>query len=443
VRLLVASGLVAAGVAAGCHAPTPAEKGEAARHYQSGIELLAAGKLSAAREEMRRGTQLAPMDATLYLPLARACRDRGLEQRAVEFYRKYLATSPADGAEAAAELAAIDADLDWPAEPERPLWPGLVLSLLLASAVAWWWTRARAERRRLCLARLCSDNPELQPAIAYLVGCLRHELFKHRILAVGDAVRALAGGDAVSGQREFLTTRLYGGAPLPVAWAGHLASFIRALGPRFDLSRHDPDWSAAGRAVSELARLEVRLLRGDRDAAPRLLRAWTQLREFDRRLGSRLRGLTHTPIDHALLEEVAASVRSEGAAEVQISVGEVPPGVNVVVYRVDLELVLRNLVRNAVRAAARAPGPARVQLDVEVQLEPTGEEAVRVRVRDTSPEPLPRDLGPRRDRGLGLVAEALDRYDGSLEVGGAEGEWQKSVSLRLFRALDDVLEEAA
>src|SRR5205823_12086884 len=126
------------------------------------------------------------------------------------------------------------------------------------------------------------------------------------------------------------------------------------------------------------------------------------------------------------LRQIVASVEDVGAVE--ISVGDVPPGVQVVMYRVDLELILRNLLRNAVRAAARAPGPARVRLDVQCDLEPTGEEAVRLRVRDSSPEPVPREVGARRDRGLGIVSEALDRYDGCLEVAPGDGEWQKSVS---------------
>jgi len=394
--------------------------------------------MAAAREEFRGGSRLGAMDPALYLPLARACRDRGLSERAVEFYRKYLATSPRDAEAVAVELAALESDLDWDAPPERLYWPLPFLLAALVGALVWWLARARAARRRLTLEQLCADNPELQPAIAYLVGCLRHELFKHRILAAGDAVRAVARGQAAAGQRQFLAARLYQGAPLPVAWAGHLASFIRALGPRFDLSRHDRQWSAAGRAVAELARQEVSLLRGERNE--RLLAAWTALEDFDRRLGVLLRGLTHTRIDADLLRQIVASIDVE---DVEVTLGEVPADVQVVVYRVDLELIVRNLRRNAVRAAARAPGPARVCVDVQLELEATGEEAVRVRVRDTSPEALPRDFGARRGRGLGIVAETLDRYDGCLEVLPGEGEWQKSVSLRLFRALDSVEEVAA
>jgi signal transduction histidine kinase len=404
--------------------------------YRDGIDKLRVGN-PAAREVLRQATRLGPMEPSLYLPLARACRERGLEQRAADFYRKFLAARPSDpeAAQAALELEALDADLDVLEPPAWPRWPLALLAIAITAALAAWIVAARLRRRERTLGRLTADNPELQPAIAHLCACLRHELFKHRVLAVGDAVRALADGKAASGQREFLLARLYGGAPLPLAWAGHLASFIRALGPRFDLSRNDPEWSAAGRALGELAGLEVALLRGDADAPVRLFAAWSILENFDRRVGALLGRLTHTVVDAALLDEVAATVRAEQPGPVEITVGEVAPTLRVEVYRVDLLLVLKNLLRNAARAAAGGPAPARVQLDVRLDLEPTGEEVVRVRVRDTSPDPLPAGI-LRRDRGLGIVQDALQRYDGCLEVAPGDGEWKKSVCVRLFRALD-------
>src|SRR4051812_6631993 len=96
----------------GCRADSPAVRLEADRHYHAGIKLLESGNLAAARDELHRGTALAPIDPALYLPLARACRDHGLMARAIEFYRKYLATSPRDATAVAMELAALDGDLD-------------------------------------------------------------------------------------------------------------------------------------------------------------------------------------------------------------------------------------------------------------------------------------------------------------------------------------------
>src|SRR5438105_4020692 len=49
---------------------------EAELRYRAGIGLLGAGD-PGAREALRAGVEIAPMDPALYLPLARACRDRG------------------------------------------------------------------------------------------------------------------------------------------------------------------------------------------------------------------------------------------------------------------------------------------------------------------------------------------------------------------------------
>jgi hypothetical protein len=99
-------------------------------------------------------------------------------------------------------------------------------------------------------------------------------------------------------------------------------------------------------------------------------------------------------------------------------------------------------LRNAAPAALLGDSPARVRVDVGCEVEPTGEEVVRVRVRDTHPEPPPPASAARRDRGLGIIDGVLERYDGALEVGPGDGQWKKSVSVRLFRALDP-LEAAA
>ena len=56
---------------------------------------------------------------------------------------------------------------------------------------------------------------------------------------------------------------------------------------------------------------------------------------------------------------------------------------------------------------------------METVLEPTGEETVLVRVRDSSPaEFTTEDIYDRRmDRGLGVVTAALGRYEGTTPRG--------------------------
>ena len=229
---------------------------------------------------------------------------------------------------------------------------------------------------------------------------------------------------------------MYGGEPLAVAFAGHLGAFLTALGPRFDLMRRDPAFVEAAAAIDAIAGAESALSRGDAEAARRVLAAHERLCAFDAGLGQLTARLQHTVIDGALLQAIVDDVvRELGEAPVAIMVTPPARGVAVECYRFDLSLVLRNLVRNAAHAAAAGPAPARVALDVDRALEPTGEEIARVRVRDTNPSAVPPPAQLIEARGLALVRAALQRCDGSLSVEPAGDGFAKSVVVRLFCAM--------
>lgn len=423
---------------------------EADVHYREGVRRLREGRRDA-REELRRGLEIAPMDPRLYLPLARGCRERGLIDRAKEYYLKFLAGVPdaPEAGDARREVRELDAELGWvfdlQAVPEReeggvisaPIAAGAAVALLGAIALGVHVLR----RRGTSLERLAEDSPELHPAVAYLVGSLRHELLKHRIGAVGDALRALDRGDASDEHLAFLESRLYGGEPLLEAWREHLDAFERALGYRLDL-RRDPVFRRAGRAIAVIASLEGRVRRPPARARRRLADAHATLRRFDARLAELVGRLVRTRVDAALLRAVVDEVRAEymaGQVELdELRIEEPEEAVDVEVFRADLVLILKNVVRNAILAVGRTDPPRRIALDVVVDLEPTGEEIVRVRVRDTCREtPSFRAVSGRRvDRGLALVTAALNRYDGSIDVEPGGDGWAKAVTLRFFRALE-------
>jgi len=105
-------------------------------------------------------------------------------------------------------------------------------------------------------------------------------------------------------------------------------------------------------------------------------------------------------------------------------------------------LVLKNVVRNAVLAVGRSGAPRRVKLDVATEMEPTGEENVVIRVRDTCAEPFSTEqiYDRKVGSGLALVTAALSRYDGAIVVEPCEGDptgWRKAIALRFFRAFED------
>lgn len=450
---------------------------EADAIYRSVISRLRTGDSDpeASLAELPGALALAPIDPRLYLPLARALRDHRPPDlvRAAKYYVRFLASGP-DEAEAAAAVREVRA-LDLTASPETDasvratvrafdaartsgapaLAPeraeavppaalvasGIAGGLALAALGA--LLAALLRPRGSSLARASEARPELHPAITYLVGCLRHELLKHRIGAASDALAALVRGEATPQQRAFLHGRLYGGEPLLAAWEGHLRAFERALGPRVDLRRRDRAFRDAGRAITAIQRLEGPLARDPASAVPHLARAHAKLRAFDRDLARLAARLVRTRVDEGLLREVIGEVQSEYAAgmvaldEVRVHAPDEP--VDVEVFRVDLVLVLKNLVRNAILAVGRDPAPRRLAVDVAVDVEPTGEEMVRIHVRDTSPETITEDAirERRADRGLGLVSAALARYDAAISVEAGGGDFAKAVTLRFFRALGD------
>ncbi len=434
----------------------------AAIHYRRAIELIAAGK-TGAREELARGKALAPMDPALFLPLARACRARDNSFLAVEYYRSFLADpqnqDPESLRAAQRELTDLSKELGEaygtpPPPPTTPGWLGRVqtlatllagaaLGLLLAGALSGYLT---ARRRARSLTELAETYPELQPALAYLIGRLRHELLKHRIGAATDVAQSLATGPSSAEQRVFLHKRLFGGERLDEAWTGYLQSFRRALGPDFDLLRSDRDFRQAQRAIRKLQGLELPLLHGERSALRKLLAAQSELLRFDRKLSVLVTRLQRTPLDRTLIEQAVLAVRSEPlASQVTLDAVEIEePGepVLVAVYRTDLLLILKNLLRNAILAVGRAAPPRQIAVDMALELLPTGEEVVKLRVHDTSPETLtPEQIYRSGDaaaqsaqHGLSLVTAALSLYSGSISVGSGRSGYQKCVVVQLFRA---------
>ena len=423
--------------------------------YRRGLALLAQDD-PAARDAFRQGLAIAPMNPALYLPLARTYRDLGIDSRSSEYYAKYLAALPEapDAALARQELAAIDPELASVFEahritpPPAPTTPrflvfgsGAAAGLLVAAAALLFvWAR---RGRGVSLGRLVTQSPELHPAVAYLIGSLRHELLKHRIGAVGDALALLEGGRGTPEQRAFLRARLYGGQPLLDAWKGHLRSFERALGFRLDV-RKDPMFRRADRAITTIAKLENRLEEPSASSLGPLRDAHASLRDFDRELSALSGDLVRTVLTEALLRQIADEVKSEytpGQVEVaETSFAAPSEALEVEVFRVDLVLILKNVVRNAILAMADTSTTRRLAVEVESAIEPTGEEVVHISVRDTSPQPLTTaDLhdGRRVDRGLGLVTAALARYDGSIAVGKGPPPFEKSVTIRFFRALGE------
>ncbi|MCB9660700.1 MAG: hypothetical protein H6726_23850 [Sandaracinaceae bacterium] len=423
-------------------------------HYQEGIRRLAAEDDDAAYREIRRGLDDGPMDPGYYPIIARLHVGRGNDAEAARLFERYLRARPdARDADAVREElrslspgASILTETPLPPpsavmEPARvsavptAAWValGVLSGLLLALAGA--RLRTWLRHRGVSLARLVREQPELHPAIAYLVGSLRHELLKHRVGAAREVLHLLGAGEPTSEQRSFLESRLLGSAgslPLDQAFDAYLRAFERALGGRFDV-RSDRTFRAARDAIRVIVELTPALAaRHTPRRERRLQAAHAALSAFDASLKELVDGLIRTDVDRALFEQVVAEVRQEYApsgVELDGLVVEAEQPVAVEVFRVDLVLVLKNIFRNAVLAVGRGPAPRSVRLGVRVELEVTGEETVHIEVSDTSDAPLTLEMIRDREfgRGLGLVSAAVDRYGGAISIEPGRDGFVKSV----------------
>jgi len=422
-------------------------------HYQEGIRRLAAEDDEGAYREIRRGLDHGPMDPGYYPIIARLYVARGNDAEAARLFERYLLARPtaSDAREVRDELRSLSPGAsiltDTPAEPVPPpgqpvgtgvplaAWValGVVSGLLLALGGAWLlgWFR----RRGVSLARLVREQPELHPAIAYLVGSLRHELLKHRVGAAREVLHLLGAGESSPAQHAFLEARLLGtvgSLPLDQAFDAYLRAFERALGGRFDV-RSDSGFRRAREAIQAIVKLTPKLATRHAPRHVRRLRAaHAALDAFDASLKELVDGLIRTDVDQALLEQVVSEVRQEyapGAVELDSLTVDAGEPAAVEVFRVDLVLVLKNILRNAVLAVGRAPAPRGVRLAVHVAMELTGEETVHIAISDSSDAPLTLEMIRDREfgRGLGLVSAAVDRYGGAISIEPGPAGFVKSV----------------
>jgi signal transduction histidine kinase len=426
--------------------------GRANAIYEEGLDRLAEGQDSLARQAFVRGLANGPIDPHHYLELADIYRNRGLRERAVAWYGRYLAfvnrsgerpqTEVLDdivsyiGGGTGAELTDIEAEA-------TPRWLMAVsasaLAILLVLAAGIWYVR-----RGRTLAELVDETPDLHPRIAYAIGCLRHELLKHRLGAIGDAVAALRTGGLSPLQLGYLRDRLYGGDSLARLWTIYIDTFGRLGGRRLNLRYRDREFRRARSALDSLERLRSRFESPDPQLAERLELQRQHIATFDRHLREIGNRLNRSRVDGQLLREAVFSVQGEARAAAvhvdEIRFEEPPEDLFVDVYRADLLIILRNLVRNAIMALERtSDGRRAVGLEVGLRTEPTGDESVLIKVLDTSPEGLTTEeiYARRLEHGLGLVAAAVTRYDGSAFVEPAGPGWTKAVVVRFFRALGE------
>lgn len=329
------------------------------------------------------------------------------------------------------------------------------LLVIVAMVVAW---------RRLwggCdLRDLIEKHPETGPEVQRILSAVRHEVLKHNTMMLAGLVSSMERGEDVTDQAIHFSSSLLGPdgeTGILARLQGYVAQLARigdANRERLNLRRRDPAISPLLKGTRLLERSAPSLSRygelsdnrraslmRDLKSASRLLN--TEGYEAVRGLLDRLRILA---VDEALLtglfERCAKEPSFSGIyfAPLTFETGiSLPFGIPI--PRADFEDIVANLIRNAVQSSIKygaARGDVRIGLRVDDEIDDvTGIERAVLFVLDRSGEELTAEMlrGRYIEEGLGLTADLVSRYDGTLDVREGDGEWSKEVVVKLPMAL--------
>lgn len=345
----------------------------------------------------------------------------------------------------------------------RLAWSVGGLALLLTVALGWGTRHLYLRRRGDSLAQLMDAAPKAVPEVARILSLIRHEVLKHNTSFLVDVGEALIRGDAGAAerartlfrrlfedegtQRGELTSRerlgIYGRF---LGYCAELEQVGAAHGRHLNLRRRDPVFSALLVAFARVHRRSRHLRSGGgglRELARR--RLGQHLREDGRVLGreaseqiaTMVEARCVSQVDLAFLRRVFEQVSREpkfSGLDIEI-VATHDDLACVRIFPSDLEDVLVNLMRNSLASSMTyIEGTITVGIGLHREFDDiTGLETLVMSVLDRSPEPLTDEMlrGRYADRGMGITADLLSRYDGAVSVESRAG-WSKAVVVRFF-----------
>ena len=381
--------------------------------------------------------------------LGRLASAEGRELEAIRWWRRYVDEAP-DGLHLDEARAAVDR-MDRRFQTLRGAGIGLAsFAVLLGAGLILRW------RRGLTLAAWLRRDPGAAREVRPVLGRLSHEVFKHGGLLLGDAEERLASGGDFRPSAEILAARLYGSGAGPGLVAEgrtaleDLAAVARRRGAALNLRHKDALFSAvaagldaldaahddlaslaAGRSLPERRRAALAARLG-RAAAALNPRAAQELNRLVDAAGS-------TEASWETLAGLLASVAREKRAAAPgleplglFAAGGAP--LRVKLPAAEWETIFRNLFENAL-------GSPRLGLLAEERRDPvTGQAQGRFVLYDADPRPLTAEMirGRAAERGLGVVADVVRRWDGAVDVVPGASGWAKGVSVEFA-----VVEEAS
>ncbi len=381
--------------------------------------------------------------------LARIASGEGRSSRAAALYRRYLAEA-AGGVHAEEAQAALERE-----ERRQGTLRGAALGAgalaLLAGGLSW------ARRRTgLTLEEWLERDPGATRDARSVAGRLSHEAFKHGGLLLGEAVERLDSSGGLAEAAPLLVERLYGTSDAKglVAEARAAFSDLEALGrrrgARLNLRFKDPLLAPVSRSLDALGRVERDLATAARTGSlsgRRLEALGRTLREAAAVLSPRTAQLLTAGLDAAGSTEVrferlaslltSVAREKEAAAPLLAGLGLFAAAgdgkrMRVRVPEGDWITLWRNLFANALQAP-------RLALLAEERRDPvTGQALARFVLFDVDPRLLTAEMirGRAAERGLGVVADLVRKWDGLVDVTPGTGEFTKGVAVE-FAAVEE------
>ncbi|MBL9100238.1 MAG: tetratricopeptide repeat protein [Myxococcales bacterium] len=342
----------------------------------------------------------------------------------------------------------------------------LAISALLLALIAIPAWQIYRRLRGASLAQLLTRAPKSFPEVARILSLIRHEILKHNTAFLSDVGRALEMDEPDAEARAAIVARRLfgerrGGSPAQpdreggiqergiygrfLGYTLELQKVGRSHGVTLNLYRKDPTFSAMIDAFEDLRGL-AELPRTSMRERPTIKLEWARRlnrsghvlgRKAFESLSDLIQSLCIVEVDAAFVHEVFRHVCAEaqfgGVQIAELAVSGTAARVRV--FRTDLEDILTNVIRNSLHSSVLyAPKPIALGVALVTEMdEITGLVTLAIRIQDRSNEQLSNEMlrGRYVERGMGITADLLSRYDGSIAVEPEPG-WQKAVVLRFF-----------
>lgn len=307
------------------------------------------------------------------------------------------------------------------------------------------------------LRRLIAKYPDTGIQVQRILSAVRHEVLKHNTMMLVGISEAIEGGEEVSSKIALFYKQILGDGSGGVHarlqyYMDELVKIGDAHRTRLNLKRKDAATSPLIKGMALIRRNRSRLQRytslsyASRIALKRDLKTASALLNIEgyeavRELLDRLRTLS---VDATLLRSIYDRCKMEPAfagvqfASLLLEVDlEGQGAVNVALPQAAFEDIVTNLMRNAVQSSlVYSENVEEISLGVSLHLEVdmvTGIERVALLVKDKSPKEVTAEMlrGRYIEEGLGLTADLVTRYDGTLDVLEGDKEWIKAVVVKL------------